>query len=306
MTTHAQFASLLDQVQRGCTAQWALSIEGRPYLRRFVPGERLILLGGGTIAQALSPLAAGLGFSVVVVDDRPAFANFQAFPQAAEVFCDSFSNAIHTIGIRPGDYVAVMTRGHRFDAQCLRAVLEGPLPRYLGMVASRRRAIQLLNTLETEGFQRAALDTIHTPIGLELNAITPEEIAVSIAAELIQCRRSGFDRHCKSTSLPNCDADPALLAFLADPTTKKVVLLVYETAGSTPVKAGAMMALGQDLRTMGTIGGGCGEHQALMAARNLFSTEQSFSFTVDLSQDLAAEEGMACGGQMKIWLSCVM
>ena len=306
MTLRTQFESILTQVRNGCTAQWELSIEGQHYLRRFLPKERLILLGGGTIAQALSPLAARLGFSVVVVDDRPAFANSAAFPDASELFCDSFSNAIAAIGIRAGDYVAVMTRGHRFDAQCLRAVLQGPLPRYLGMVASKRRAIELRNALEAEGFQRDALDAIHSPIGLDLNAITPEEIAVSIGAELIQCRRLGFDRHHKGSSLPNYDTNLGLLQFLADPDTKKVVLLVYETSGSTPVKAGTMMALGEDLRTVGTIGGGCGEHQALMAARALFLTEQCSSFTVDLSQDLAQEGGMACGGQMKIWLSFVM
>ena len=145
---HTEFQKILDQVQAKAPAARTFEAEGTTYIRNFRPSERLILLGCGHIAQPVCRYAADLGFSVTVADDRPSFANHTRFPEAEQVICDSFTNAIRQIQVNEWDYVAVITRGHRYDADCLREILPGTFPRYLGMIGSRRRVIGLLNLLE--------------------------------------------------------------------------------------------------------------------------------------------------------------
>lgn len=297
------FRAVLDTVRRGLPAALELEIEGETYLRQFRPRERLIVLGGGHVAQPLCTFAAALGFAVTVVDDRPFFANQARFPEAEGIVCNAFPAAIRSLDIGEGDYVAVITRGHRYDADCLRAILPGVMPRYLGMIGSKRRTVGLLNLLEEEGFSRELLDVIHTPIGLEIGALTTQEIGISIVAELIQCRRQSTNRRSKSTVLTSEEINLPLLEFLAEEPTPKALLLVYETSGSTPVKSGAYMAVDETYRSEGTIGGGCSESAVLRDAYALIGTGESKVVTVDMSNDVAEEEGMVCGGQMRVLLA---
>ena len=289
----------------GAETQLCFNVDGREYVRRFQPAERLILLGCGHIGQALCHYAADLGFSVTAVDERPVFANHTQMPEAETILCDSFPNAIRRLSITERDYVCVITRGHRFDADCLRAILPGAFPKYLGMIGSKRRVALLLQQLEGEGFRGDDLERIHAPIGLAINALTVKEIAISIVAELIQCRRADVDRRSKETRLSAEDVDLSLLEFLTDNPTPKALLIVYETAGSTPVKSGAMMAIDRIGRTAGTIGGGCSENAVLTDARKLIGTGAQRSVVVDMSNDIAAEEGMVCGGRMKVLIADV-
>ena len=173
------------------------------------------------------------------------------------------------------------------------------------MIGSKRRVIALLQLLEDEGFPRDALDRIHTPIGVAIGALTVKEIAISIVAELIQCRRQKMNRRSRETILAAEDIDLPLLEFLARDETPKALLTVYETSGSTPVKSGAMMAVGRDFRAVGTIGGGCSENAVLMDAYRLIGTGERRCVTVDMSNDVAEEEGMVCGGQMKVLIEDV-
>lgn len=297
------FRTVLDTVRRGLPAALELEIEGETYLRQFRPRERLIVLGGGHVAQPLCAFAAALGFAVTVVDDRPFFANQARFPEAEGIVCNAFPAAIKSLDIGEGDYVAVITRGHRYDADCLRAILPGIMPRYLGMIGSKRRTIGLLSLLEEEGFSRELLDAIYTPIGLEIGALTTHEIGISIVAELIRCRRQSTNRRSKSTVLTSEEINLPLLEFLAEDPTPKALLLVYETSGSTPVKSGAYMAVDETYRSEGTIGGGCSESAVLRDAYALIGTGESKVVTVDMSNDVAEEEGMVCGGQMKVLLA---
>ncbi len=289
---------------RGDT-QLCFPVGGVEYVRRFTPAERLILLGCGHIGQALCRYAADLGFSVTAVDERPGFANHTQMPEAETILCDSFPDAIRRLNITERDYVCVITRGHRFDADCLREILPGSFPKYLGMIGSKRRVALLLQQLENEGFSRRDLERIHAPIGIAINALTVKEIAISIVAELIQCRRADVDRRSKGTRLSAETVDLQLLEFLADDPTPKALLIVYETSGSTPVKSGAMMAVDRLNRTVGTIGGGCSENAVLNDARKLIGTGAQRSVVVDMSNDIAAEEGMVCGGRMKVLIADV-
>lgn len=305
MPTQQQFADILAAVRRGEPAAYSFTAEDGVFVRNFHAGERLILLGCGHIAQPLCQYAADLGFTVTAADDRPSFANAARFPEAAQVLCGAFPDMLRQLAVNERDYVAVITRGHRYDAQCLRILLSGPPPRYLGMIGSKRRAAELLRTLEQEGFPRQALERIHAPIGLPIHALTVKEIAISILAELIACRRRDVDRRAHGAVLTAEDSCLPVLAFLAEDPAPKVLLTVYDTSGSTPVKSGAMMALDINYRAVGTVGGGCGESAATQAAYRLIGTGGRTCVTVDLSNSAAEDEGMVCGGQMRILIEDV-
>lgn len=301
----SQFREILNLARDGVPTVRTFEADGTQYVRSFCSKERLILLGGGHIAQPLCRYAADLDFAVTVVDDRPTFAYQSRFPEAEKVICDAFPHALQQLRVGERDYAAVITRGHRYDADCLRTILAGQFPKYLGMIGSRRRVTALLKMLEEEGFPWDALDKIHSPIGIAIGALTVQEIAISIVAELIQCRREGTNRRAHGTELTATEVNLPLLEFLAEDPTPKALLTVYETLGSTPVKSGAMMAVDQNLRTVGTIGGGCSENAVMMDAYRVIGTGRRRCVTVDMSNDIAAEEGMVCGGQMKVLIEDV-
>ena len=296
------FLRVRNETESGRIAQLEFESGKRRYIRRFIPKERLILLGGGHIAVPVCEIASLLGFLVTVVDDRPSFANHERFPHSETVICDSFENAIERLHITSSDYVCVLTRGHRWDAECLRRILRGAYPFYLGMIGSRRRVSALLELLREEGYEEEKLSAVYTPIGLKINAQTPEEIAVSICAQIIQLKRSQVQSEDEGI-LKRTDTDEELLRFLAENDTPTVCMVVISTKGSTPVQSGAMMAVDRAGRTRGTIGGGCGEAQALAAARGLAGCGESRLVRVDMTNDVAMEEGMVCGGTMDVLIS---
>jgi xanthine dehydrogenase accessory factor len=153
--------------------------------------ERLIIVGAGHIAVPLARLGAELGFAVTVLDDREEFATVERFAPGVRVIrADFAADPFAGVPINPRSYVALVTRGHKWDFDCLRRMLDQPRrPRYLGMIGSRRRVRAAFGALLDAGVPREELARIHAPIGLEIGAETPEEIAVSIAAELVQVRR---------------------------------------------------------------------------------------------------------------------
>ena len=291
-----EWADILRELEQKGVSDWTRVLEGKTYRRRFERPERLILLGGGHVAQAVAVLAPKLQYTATVVDDRPDFANHTLFPDAETVICDAFPAAVPKLSVCARDSVCVLTRGHRWDADCLRAVLKGEMPGYLGMIGSRRRAAALMETLRAEGYDPEKLEQIHTPIGLPIHAQTPAEIAVSIAAELIQVRRS---RPAARDILERTDTDEAMLRFLAGSDAPRALLMALETSGPAPVAPGAMMALDRAGRSFGTVGGGCAEGEAMAKARNLMGSGQRAVLSLDLSGDFT-REGMVCGGSMKI------
>ncbi len=264
-----------------------------------MPQERLIVLGGGHIAMPVCEFGAKCGFSVHVVDDRPDFANRRRFPDAAEVICDSFENGIRKIRITAFDYVVVITRGHRHDADCLRVLLPGTEPAYLGMIGSRRRTKGLLAMLEEEGFDPVRLQKICTPIGLDIGAITPAEIAVSILSEVIAYKRKpehGAQGRCCSDS----DLELSILDYLAENKEPKAVVTVIETKGSTPRGTGAKMAVSPLGKVTGSIGGGCSEAAVIQDAVRIIGTGRYRLFDIDLTGEVAESDGMVCGGTMRV------
>ena len=295
-----EFRAIRDRVSRGLNADLVRETNGQRYVRRFVSSERLIILGAGHVSQALCTVAALLDFAVTVVDDRPEFANRERFPTAAEVICGEFEDTIRTLQIRPVDYVCIVTRGHRWDDVCLRRVLQGEMPSYLGMIGSHRRVAAQLENLAADGFAVRRIAQIHTPIGLEIGAVTPAEIAVSICAELVQHRRSLPAREKVPGLLEQSGTDLPLLNYLAEDDSPKALLLVLSSSGSTPARPGAMMAVDAAGRSRGTIGGGWGEAQAIARGKELAGTGRRCLIHVDMDNTVAAREGMACGGAMTV------
>lgn len=145
-----EIKKLLEDIKQTGEGSLELKIENIVYERRFYRPERLIILGGGHVGQAISKFASAAGFYVIEVDDRPSFANRTYFPDAEEIYCEEFEKAIDQIQIGGNDYVTVVTRGHRFDLTCLRKVLSGIFPRYLGMMGSKRRVAGIVDLLQKE------------------------------------------------------------------------------------------------------------------------------------------------------------
>ena len=148
----------------------------------------LCLFGAGHVAQPLARMAKACGYRVEVADDRIKFANAERFPEADAIVVDDFAAAAAKLTLGRGSYAIVVTRGHRGDGEALRAVLGRGL-RFVGLLGSRPKVVHIFAALEEQGVPREELARVHAPLGLEIGAQTPEEIAVSILAEMIAVRR---------------------------------------------------------------------------------------------------------------------
>jgi xanthine dehydrogenase accessory factor len=268
------------------------------FVEPVLPKERLIVLGGGHIALPLVKFAAETGFAVTVADDRPAFANASRFPQAERVVCEAFEDALDMLKFTEYDYIVVITRGHRHDTLCLRRILSQRESHYLGMIGSRRRVEGVKQMLIGEGFDAERIGRICTPIGLRIGAITPEEIAISILAEVISYRRLGSGRK----RINRSELDLAVLDEIVAGTKGKefASVTVMETKGSVPRGAGAKMLVYPDLSITGSIGGGCSEGAIIRDAFSMIGTGGYLVRDIDLTGDVAESEGMVCGGIMKV------
>lgn len=154
---------------------------------------RLVVVGGGHIGRSLIRMGAEAGFSCTVIDDRPDYANRERFPEADHVICADFEPALAELPVDHNTYIVLVTRGHKQDETSLRCLVGRPAA-YLGMIGSKRRTGAVLQHLLDDGFDPDALARVRTPIGLDIGAETPEEIAVSILAEMIMTRRGGTGR----------------------------------------------------------------------------------------------------------------
>lgn len=149
--------------------------------------ERVIIFGGGHIAAALVPLLATIGFRTWVFDDRPAFTTRERFPKAEKLITADFAHIADEITITDRDYVVIMTNGHVHDFEAELHVLRGPFT-YIGVIGSRKKTAAVNAKLREQGISDEIIAKVHTPIGTPIKAVTPEEIAVSIAGELILTR----------------------------------------------------------------------------------------------------------------------
>lgn len=153
----------------------------------------LLICGGGHIGLSLATIGEHVGFSVTVMDDREMYANRERFPMADRVMSGDFAEMLAGFPIGSNTYIVMVSRGHKQDETCLRSVVDRGAA-YVGMIGSKRRVSTVLRHLAEEGISVEALERVYTPIGFDLGAETPEEIAISIIAELIAVRRGGSGR----------------------------------------------------------------------------------------------------------------
>lgn len=164
-------------------------------LKLFVEIQRrpptLIIAGAGHVAQPLATLGKLIDFEVVVIDDRPQYANTKRFPQADRVIAAPFRPSLRDWPIDADTFIVLVTRGHSHDVECLLEVIDSPA-RYIGMIGSKRRVRAVFDLLEREqGIPREKFDRVYAPIGLDIGAETPAEIGVCIIAEIIKVYRGG-------------------------------------------------------------------------------------------------------------------
>lgn len=166
------------------------------FVEPVLPPALLYIFGAGHVAVNLCSVAALSGFDPIVTDDRSSYATRERFPAAREVHALDFDQAMQKLDPTEGSYIVIVTRGHRDDMRILRWAVQ-TRARYVGMIGSKRKVIGIYKTLQSEGLAANLFQRVHAPVGIDIGAVTPEEIAVAITAELIAIRR-------KSTaSLPN-------------------------------------------------------------------------------------------------------
>ncbi|MGA9800223.1 MAG: XdhC/CoxI family protein [Terriglobales bacterium] len=159
------------------------------FVEPILPPALLYIFGAGHVSVNLYQVARGAGFDVTVVDDRESYANRERFPEAQEIIAEDFDRAMARLSPGESAYLVIVTRGHRDDMRILRWAVQ-TRARYIGMIGSKRKTITIFQELTKEGLSPELFERVHAPIGLDIGAITPEEIAVAITAELIAARRS--------------------------------------------------------------------------------------------------------------------
>jgi xanthine dehydrogenase accessory factor len=181
------------------------------FVEPILPQPVVILFGGGHISTALAKAASAAGFGVSVVDDREAFANAERFPMAQEIFT-SYEDAYEKIQPNASTYLVIVTRGHRDDMRVLAWAVRTDA-RYVGMIGSKRKVLSVYKALEAEGYKPDEFERVYAPMGLEIGALSPEEIAISIVAELIAVRRNAESAAHKKLKI---ESRPAAVGSLSE------------------------------------------------------------------------------------------
>lgn len=258
---------------------------------RFSVTKSLIICGGGHISVPVSMLAKMLGYRVIVFEDRQEFANKNRFPSADIVMCGDLKKLLceYDWEKQPDTSVVIVTRGHAADTVCLREVINKNLP-YIGMIGSKKKNTAVFELLKSEGISESNIKKVFAPIGLKIGAKTPEEIAVSIAAELIETRSKNTD----SVLTEN------MLDALCDEKNKgSVMATIINKNGSAPRGIGARMLRLKTGEIIGTIGGGLAEFEAIKIMQNFKNGDKAI-YNFNMSNGEAGKSGMICGGQIDV------
>ena len=249
-------------------------VDGEKIFGEVVGGQKkIVICGGGHVSMPIIQLGRQIGCYVTVLEDRPKFAD-----NARRAGADK-----------------VITRGHVYDRICLESIVRKPHA-YIGMMGSRRRVAQVKHSVLENGANPQVISQLHSPIGLDIKAETPEEIAISIMAEIIQVknqdkRGAGYSNEIRD-AIVKCEDQ------------KKILATIVERKGSAPRSIGTKMLIMEDGRCVDTIGGGCIEaaivSKALLILRGCAKAPQIVH--VDMTGADAEEEGMVCGGKVKVLL----
>lgn len=246
---------------------------------------RVVLCGGGHVSFALYKIFRMLNFQVTVLEEREDFARKERFPDA-EIFCEPFEVSLKNRNFGRNAYYVIVTRGHTHDYICLSQILQKPYA-YVGMIGSKKKVALSVERLKKEGFSQEKIRSVHAPIGLPIKARTPEEIAVSIAGEII-LEKNRTEQSILERSVAEAIRDPK----------DGVLVSVLKKQGSSPRGAGSRMVVYEDGTICGTIGGGNVEFAAISRAKTM--TEDFALEVYDLGNSQAADLGMVCGGRIEV------
>ncbi|MDU0324943.1 MULTISPECIES: XdhC/CoxI family protein [Clostridium] len=259
------------------------------FVEDIVGKPKLIICGGGHIALPLSKMGKMLEFHVTVIDNRIEFASKERFAHVDKIICMDFDEAIEEAKVNSNTYIVIVTRGHKDDRKCLEKVIRTD-HKYIGMIGSRGKVASVFNAMIKEGYREEELEKVYSPIGLKIGAQTPEEIAVSIFAEIIEVKNKKMA----------CNIEDSIIAKLDSSSENMVLATIVEKSGSTPRGVGAKMLIIEDGGVIGTVGGGSVENAVYEKAIELIKIQKCHIETYDLSNSKASKLGMACGGSVKV------
>ena len=161
------------------------------FIEPFAAKDNLIICGAGHIALPLSAIGKILGFNVIIIDDRKAFANKSRFPHVDKIIVGKHAEELSKVIIKSNTYVSIVTQGNEFDFECLKAVIRSTAA-YIGVISSKPKKVKFLGRLKKAGIEDKYLKRVHIPMGFDIGAQTPEEIAVSVMAEIVAVRNKDY------------------------------------------------------------------------------------------------------------------
>ena len=262
--------------------------------------KRIVICGGGHVSIPVIMLGVMMGCEVTVLEDRPSYADDARRAGATTVICEPFEKGLEKVSGSADTFFVIVTRGHRYDQICLEKIAQKEHA-YIGMIGSRKRTAMVKENLKEKGIDSAVLDAVYTPIGLNINAETPVEIAVAIMAEIIQVK----NRQKRSGGYTK-EMIKAILEQESDH-SPKVLATIVARKGSAPRGVGTKMLILRNGKCIGTIGGGCMEANVIQKARLMVAIgmPRARICHVDMTGNDAEEEGMVCGGVISVLLELI-
>ena len=265
----------------------------RVFLERISDGRRLVICGAGHVALCVIRLGVMLGYEVTVIEDREEFADKAHEAGAHQVICKPFSEALEGIeGDRATAFV-IMTREHVHDVECLRRILPKTYA-YAGMMGSHSRTDLIREQMLKEGFDAGKVEQLHMPIGLQIGSRGPEEIAVSVAGELISVLNKADPGENFPAGMPE-----ELAGIERGDKAGGVLAMIVEKRGEAPRRPGTKMLVREDGSFLGTVGGGYAEAVILEAARKMIKEGSLQNMLVRVGMKKGT---MHCGGEIEVFL----
>ena len=282
----------------GCGASGLLSLEGvRVFVEKFGGTSRLVLCGGGHVAESVVRLAVMLGLPVTGLEERPDYADALRRAGAETVLCGPYAETLARVEGSAETYFVIATRAHAFDVECLTEICK-KRSAYVGMLGSRSRAALVRRQLTEAGADPVGVEGLHAPIGLAIGAKTAQEIALSILAQIVEIKSH---RQLTEGFTPEIRA---AWAQCRQEQTDAVLATIVSRHGSMPREVGTKMLILPDGSTAGSVGGGIMEYRARQLAEKMLAgteaPQQLASFTTGLEDDEKALA--ACGGSMELFL----
>lgn len=278
----------------GCGASGILTLEdARVFVEKFGGTPRLVVCGGGHVAESVVRLAVMLGLPVTGLEERPEYADALRRAGAEEVLCGPYAESLARVKGSAETYFIVATRAHTFDVECLTEIYKKRFA-YVGMLGSKSRSALVRRQLTEAGVPPEMAEGLHAPIGLAIGGQTAQEIALSILAEIVQLKNSRQ----QTEGFP-----PEMLNAL-DGCGGAVLVTIVSRHGSTPREVGAKMLVLPNGKSVGSVGGGIMEYRAQQLASKMQAGEaapcQLAEYSASVQEDDAALA--ACGGSMNVFL----